>query len=161
MGRTWATNVMYTQLQQNTIPDLVTKCIWITKLNLCGAGLSQDAIVVVCHLITPTLSSINLAGEFVNDEHIEALSRRCPMMRYINLAETAVSRPTLGIIIKKMETLNGRSIITRPIRPTLRITRGTRTGTRTGRIQKEDRFHPKLRPTSRRSLPLWGTRCHA
>merc|ERR1712001_573798 len=84
-----------------------------------------------------------------------------PMMRYINLAETAVSRPTLGIIIKKMETLNGRSIITRPIRPTLRITRDTRTGTRTGRIQKEDRFHPKLRPTTRRSLPLWGTRCRA
>ena len=101
LQRTTATNVMYTQLQQNTIPDLVTKCIWITKLNLCGAGLSQDAIVVICHLITPTLFSINLAGEFVNDEHIEALSHRCPMMRYINLAETAVSRPTLGIIIKK------------------------------------------------------------
>ena len=99
--RTTATNVMYTQLQQNTIPDLVTKCIWITKLNLCGAGLSQDAIVVICHLITPTLTSINLAGEFVNDDHIEALSHRCPMMQYINLAETAVSRPTLGTIIKK------------------------------------------------------------
>merc|ERR1712088_928681 len=39
--RTTAVNVTYTQIQQNTIPDLVTKCIWIKKLNLCGAGLSQ------------------------------------------------------------------------------------------------------------------------
>jgi len=79
----------------------VTKCIWITRLNLCGSGLSQDSIVVICHLVTPTLLSINLAGEFIRDEHVEALAHRCPMMQYINLAETAVSRATLRIITGK------------------------------------------------------------
>ena len=100
-GDTTAIDEMYTRIQQNTIPDLVTKCIWITRLNLCGSGLSQDSIVVICHLVTPTLSSINLAGEFVRDEHVEALAHRCPMMQYINLAETAVSRATLRIITGK------------------------------------------------------------
>ena len=100
-GNTTAIDEMYTRIQQNTIPDLVTKCIWITRLNLCGSGLSQDAIVVICHLVTPTLSSINLAGEFARDEHMEALAHRCPIMRYINLAETAVSRATLRIITGK------------------------------------------------------------
>ena len=100
-GDTTAIDEMYTRIQQNTIPDLVTKCIWITRLNLCGSGLSQDSIVVICHLVTPTLLSINLAGEFIRDEHVEALAHRCPMMQYINLAETAVSRATLRIITGK------------------------------------------------------------
>ena len=97
-GHTTTLNEMYTRIQQNTIPDLVTKCIRLTSLNLCGSGLSQDAMVVICHLITPTLTSINLAGEFVINEHISALINRCPQMKYINLAETAISHEMLCII---------------------------------------------------------------
>ena len=97
-GHTTTMNEMYTRIQQNTIPDLVTKCTRLTSLNLCGSGLSQDAIVVICHLITPTLTSINLAGEFIINEHISALINRCPKMKYINLAETAISHEMLCII---------------------------------------------------------------
>jgi hypothetical protein len=39
IGHTTTLREMYTQLQQNTISDLATKCIRLTRLNLCGTGL--------------------------------------------------------------------------------------------------------------------------
>merc|ERR1712051_685101 len=82
---------MYSPVRSNTIKDLTTKCIRLTDLVLCGADLSQDSIVQICNLITPTLVAINLARERVRYEHVDALTLRCPNMKYINLPETRIS----------------------------------------------------------------------
>ena len=44
----------------------------VGNLVLCGANLSQEAIVQICHLISPTLIAINLAREHIRNEHVEA-----------------------------------------------------------------------------------------
>ena len=82
---------MYSPVRSNTIADLVTKCINLTDLVLCGSDLSQDSITQICHLVTPTLVAINLAREHIKDEHVDALTLRCPNMKYINLSETKIS----------------------------------------------------------------------
>ena len=82
---------MYSPVRSNTIADLVTKCIKLTDLVLCGADLSQDSITQICHLVTPTLTAINLAREHVKNEHVDALTIRCPNIKYINLSETKIS----------------------------------------------------------------------
>ena len=56
---------MYSPIQANTIADLTTKCIRLTDLVLCGADLSQDSIIQICNLVTPTLVAINLARKRV------------------------------------------------------------------------------------------------
>ena len=86
-----ALSEMYSPIRANTIADLTTKCIRLTDLVLCGANLSQDSIVQICQLVTPTLIAINLARERVKDQHVDSLTLRCPNMRYINLAETKIS----------------------------------------------------------------------
>ena len=82
---------MYSPIRANTIADLTTKCIRLTDLVLCGANLSQDSMVQICNLVTPTLMAINLTRERVKDEHVDSLTLRCPNMKYINLAKTRVS----------------------------------------------------------------------
>ena len=82
---------MYSPIRANTIADLTTKCIRLTDLVLCGSNLSQDSIVQICNLVTPTLVAINLARERIKDEHVDSLTLRCPNMKYINLAKTRVS----------------------------------------------------------------------
>ena len=82
---------MYSPVRSNTIADLTTKCIRLTDLVLCGADLSQDSIIQICNLVTPTLVAINLARERVRDKHVDALTLRCPNMKYINLSETKIS----------------------------------------------------------------------
>ena len=82
---------MYSPIRANTIADLTTKCIRLTDPVLCGANLSQDSIVQICNLFTPTLVAINLARERIKDEHVDSLTLRYPNMKYINLAETRVS----------------------------------------------------------------------
>ena len=81
----------YSPVRANIIADLTTKCIRLTDLVLMGTDLSQDSIVQICHLVTPTLVAINLARECIKDEHVDALTKRCPNMRYINLSETRIS----------------------------------------------------------------------
>jgi len=82
---------MYSPVRSSTIADLTTKCIRLTDLVLCGADLSQDSMVQICNLVTPTLVAINLARERVRDEHVDALTLRCPNMKYINLSEAKIS----------------------------------------------------------------------
>ena len=81
----------YSPVRANIIADLTTKCIRLTDLVLMGTDLSQDSIVQICHLVTPTLVAINLARECIKDEHLDALTKRCPNMQYINLSETRIS----------------------------------------------------------------------
>ena len=81
----------YSPVRANIIADLTTKCIQLTDLVLMGTDLSQDSIVQICHLVTPTLVAINLARECIKDEHVDALTKRCPNMKYINLSETKIS----------------------------------------------------------------------
>ena len=91
MGNPSALGEMYSTIRASTILTMTIKCTKLTDLNLCGAGLSQEAITMICNQITPTLVAINLAREYVKDEHIGALINRCQNMRYINLAETKIS----------------------------------------------------------------------
>ena len=81
----------YSPVRANIIADLTTKCIRLTDLVLMGTDLSQDSIIQICNLVTPTLVAINLARECIKDEHVDSLTRRCPNMRYINLSETRIS----------------------------------------------------------------------
>ena len=81
----------YSPVRANIIADLTTKCIRLTDLVLMGTDLSQDSIIQICNLVTPTLVAINLARECIKDEHVDALTKRCPNMKYINLSETRVS----------------------------------------------------------------------
>ena len=101
---------MYSPIRANIIADLTTKCIRLTDLVLCGANLSQDAIIQICQLVTPTLIAINLARERVKDEHVESLTLRCPNMRYINLAQTKPSpSPERNLLLNALsikETMN-------------------------------------------------------
>ena len=74
---------IYNPIRASTIADLTTKCIRLTDLVLCGANLSQDAIVQICHLVSQTVTAINFARERVKNEHIAALVLRCPNMKYM------------------------------------------------------------------------------
>ena len=73
MGNPSALGEMYSTIRASTILTMTIKCTKLTDLNLCGAGLSQEAITMICNQITPTLVAINLAREYVKDEHIGAL----------------------------------------------------------------------------------------
>ena len=93
-----ALNDRYNPLRASNVSMLITKCIHLTDIVLCGAGLSEEAIHLICTLISPTVTAINFAGERVKNENLVDLTRRCPLVKYINVSETMVHHTVFPII---------------------------------------------------------------
>ena len=114
---------MYSPVRSSTIADLTTKCIRLTDLVLCGADLSQDSMVQICNLVTPTLVAINLARERVRDKHVDALTLRCPNMKYIFVRNQNIIRNIPAHCIK-VEIFDEGFILTGTTSPTVKTILG-------------------------------------
>ena len=93
----------YNPLRCNNVSMLINKCTKLTDIILCGARLSDNSILQICTLISPTVRAINFARQRVKNEHVVALARRCPHMKYINLSETMVSNAVFPAIATRWQ----------------------------------------------------------
>jgi hypothetical protein len=70
---------------------LVNKCRKLTDLILFGTKLCRKSITHLCDNLTNTILRLNIAQEDIRDNDIEALSKQCPNLQYLNIADTMVS----------------------------------------------------------------------
>jgi hypothetical protein len=78
-------------LPYETVKLLVNKCRKLTDLILFGTKLCRKSITHLCDNLTNTILRLNIAQEDIRDDDIEALSKQCPNLQYLNIADTIIS----------------------------------------------------------------------
>ena len=83
--------LVYHPFDIHRMKPLVDKCRHLTDIILFGAKLTHEAITYFCENAPSTLLRINLARERAYNDDIRALTRSCPHLQYLNIAETSVA----------------------------------------------------------------------
>ena len=83
--------LVYHPFDIHRMKPLVDKCRHLTDIILFGAKLTHEAITYFCENAPSTLLRINLARERAYNDDIKALTRSCPHLQYLNIAETSVA----------------------------------------------------------------------
>ena len=78
---------------------LMTKCRHLTDLVLFGSKLSHEAITYFCENAPPTLLRLNIARERAYNDNIRALTKSCPHLQYLKIAETSVAYQDIITIV--------------------------------------------------------------
>ena len=83
--------LVYHPFDIHRMKPMVDKCRHLTDIILFGAKLTHEAITYFCENAPSTLLRINLARERAYNDDIRALTRSCPHLQYLNIAETSVA----------------------------------------------------------------------
>ena len=72
----------------------------MNEINLDKTNLSEDAINILVHNLTPKVEKLSLWGVFsVRDEHITTLVQRCNRLLVLNLQGTSITNTSITNII--------------------------------------------------------------
>ena len=98
--------LIYHPFDIHRMKPLVDKCRHLTDVILFGAKLTHEAITYFCENAPSTLLRLNLARERAYNDDIRALTRSCPHLQYLNIAETSVAyQDIINIVLTWKRTM--------------------------------------------------------
>lgn len=98
--------LVYHPFDIHRMKPLVDKCRHLTDVILFGAKLTHEAITYFCENAPSTLLRLNLARERAYNDDIRALTKSCPRLQYLNIAETSVAyQDIINIVLTWKRTM--------------------------------------------------------
>lgn len=98
--------LVYHPFDIHRMKPLVDKCRQLTDVILFGAKLTHEAITYFCENAPSTLLRLNLARERAYNDDIRALTKSCPHLQYLNIAETSVAyQDIINIVLAWRRTM--------------------------------------------------------
>ena len=92
-------DIGYCKLRFDSVQLIITLCLELTDLNICGVKVSQKSVDFICSNLTSKIEKLDFSDQSnFGDDQLETLLKRCNKMTELSIEFTDVSDDSLKLI---------------------------------------------------------------